>query len=160
MSYHHVLNNMHVHKNKDHCMCFFYISCFVFTCSTNCPLWNFDCYVILATLFWWCWRLCLSLLYNIYCTHTWCCKHGRASIIAVIWMSIPSVTLVARTYQSITLSVCCLHGSRCLVIESCWVCVRKVMHAQVHSITHLFILLKLYRPNLPLIIRPLLSYIA
>lgn len=51
--------------------------------------------------------------------------------------------------RSLTLSVCFLDGLRCLVINSCWVCVREVMHVQSHSSSHLVILLKLYRPDHP-----------
>jgi len=135
------------------------MSCFLFTFFTNCRLQHVDFYVMLATSFWWCWRFCLSCAQyvNIYRTHTWCCKSYHVCVVTVIRMSISSVALVSHTHRSVTLSVCCLDGSRCLVVESCWVCVRKVMHAHVHSLTHLVILLKLCQPDHPPTARPPLS---
>lgn len=62
--------------------------------------------------------------------------------------------------QSVTLSMCCLDSLMCLIIESCWVCIYKVMYEQVHSLTHLVILLKFWRPDHPPIVRPSLSCIA
>lgn len=96
--------------------------------------------------------------YEIIChTHTWSHMKCHTTIIMVIQHSISSVTLVAHTCRSVTLSVCCLVDSRSLVIKSYWVCVHKVMHTQVHFLTHLVILLKICQPNHPPSARPLLT---
>ena len=146
-SYHLVLSNIDVCKHEKYFTCFFYMSCFLFTCLTNCRLRHVDCYVMLATSLWWCWRLCLSCAryVNIYRTHTQCCKHFRVSVVAVVQRSITSVSHT---------KCCFLDGSRHIFVESCWVCVRKATHAQVHSFTHLVTLLKFWWPNSPLTIEP------
>jgi len=97
---------------------------------------------------------CFVWVVNIYHTHTWCCKYYRASVIVVIRMTITSVVLVARNCRSMTLSACCLDGSRCLVVKSCWVCVHKVIHVRSHSFTHLFILSKPFQLEHPPTVGP------
>lgn len=136
------------------------MSCFLFTCLTNCLLRHVDCYVMLVTSFWRCWRLFLSCVRygNIYHTHTVGCKYYHSSIIAIIWTSITSVALFSRTCRSVTLSACCLDGLMCLIIKSCWVCVRKLTHVWNHSFTHLVIFSKPYWLDHPPIARPPLSH--
>ena len=105
---------MHVHKHKSHLKNFLFMFCFPFSCLTNCHLRHVDCYVMLANLFWWCWRfvfelcsLCKPLLHS----HTMLqalsnkCHHDHLK-----------VYLKCRTchfhhltvLQSVTLSICCL----------------------------------------------------
>ena len=52
-------------------------------------------------------------------------------------------------HRSVTLSVCCLDGSRSLVVKSCRVCVRKVAYAQIHLLTHLVIFAEILMTGSP-----------
>lgn len=101
--------------------------------------------VTLAATIWSCTRsrfMCTSCIryVNICLTHTQSCMHYHASLIVVVQQSIISVVLVARTVgRSRWVYVVLMVWG---ILSSCQVCVRKVTYAQIHSLTHLVILLK------------------